>query len=180
MHDVDLQCRIQPSRRKVMRSPDARCADRKLPRIGPAEGNHVLEIVERDRRVREQHERRLGDHRDRREIGGHVERCGFVEPLRQDSAGLHEQQRVPVGCGLRDEAGADDGARTGSIFDHDRLLQLLLKLLGNDARRGVDRAARRDRHDQRDRTIGISLRRRAVCQDGKRGCASCDEKELAT
>jgi hypothetical protein len=43
---------------------------------------------------------------------------------------LHEQESVPIGFRFCDEIGTDCGTGTRSVFHDERLLELVLKLLG--------------------------------------------------
>ena len=69
------------------------------------------------------------------------------------------RKRVAVRRRARDDRGADIARRAGAIFDHDRLAERLLQMAADDARQDVGRAARRERHDERDVARGIGLGR---------------------
>ena len=74
--------------------------------------------------------------------------------------GLEErhQQRVAVGLRLGGGLGADVAARARPVVDDDALAEPLRQRLRDDARRGVDAAARRPGHDQPDRLVRVVLR----------------------
>ena len=65
------------------------------------------------------------------------------------------QQRVAVRRGLRGGGGADHGGGAGPRLDDDLLAPVLEHLLRDDARQDVGRSARRERHDDLDRPVGI-------------------------
>ena len=61
-----------------------------------------------------------------------------------------------------DALGGEPGIRSARYagedandLDNNRLLERSLEMLGHDARQNIGRSARRERHDQRDRPIGI-------------------------
>src|SRR5439155_15392373 len=58
----------------------------------------------------------------------------------------------------RHALGADDGAATRLVLDHDGLTEQPSELFRRDAGAGIGRAAGSVGHDQADRTIGIGLR----------------------
>ena len=85
---------------------------------------------------------------DRRELGERID-AGFCDQLRRDAERRHRrnQQRVAVGLRRCDRLGADQGAGTGPVVDHDRLAERLLKLIGDQPPQDVgdepaDRAPR--------------------------------------
>jgi len=68
------------------------------------------------------------------------------------------QHRVAVGCGLRDDVGADIAAGARPVVDDDLLSGRLGEMLARDTRHDVeDAGARRKRHDKADRARGIGL-----------------------
>ena len=85
-----------------------------------------------------------------------VERHGGEQGLIH---GVHahgvEQERVAVGRRARDRGGADVARCARAVLDQHRLSQGALQMLGDDARQDVGRSARRERHDQRDRSLRI-------------------------
>jgi hypothetical protein len=116
------------------------------------------------------HDRNLGNRlkrRDRVVIEIAVE-CGRH---RQRSRGS-EQQRVAVGRRSGHESGCDGGAAAWAVLDDDGLAETCAQRLGHEPRHGVDRSARRKRHDQLDRLLGISL----CCKlrrDPENACRNC-------
>jgi hypothetical protein len=115
----------------------------------------------------------LGDrHRVAQRLEGHL----GVE-MRIDRVGRKRphDDRVPVGRRFRDEIDADIAARPGAVFHDDRLAEQRRHPVGDGSCRHVERAARRKRHDEADRTAGESLRARDARQgSGRTGCG--DEK----
>lgn len=67
------------------------------------------------------HDRHRGDAADGREIPGGVTGIGIEARIDRDRAGPAQKQRVSVGCGLGDGAGADIAATPAAIVD-DHLL----------------------------------------------------------
>ncbi len=70
---------------------------------------------------------------------------------------MAEEQRVAVGRALDEGARADEAGAAGAVVDHDLLAERTRKFLRDDARHGIDAAARRVRHDKRDGAGGIIL-----------------------
>ncbi|MCY1375134.1 hypothetical protein D9M69_625240 [compost metagenome] len=68
-------------------------------------------------------------------------------------AGHAHHQRVAVGRRLGDEVGADVPARARAVVDHHRLAPVLAHLHGDQPRRRIGGAARRERHDDADRLV---------------------------
>jgi hypothetical protein len=69
-------------------------------------------------------------------------------------AGIGEPERVAVGVRVRDLASTDAAAAADAVFDHERLTQALAELLRHQPGDDVGAAARRERHDEPDRTFG--------------------------
>lgn len=63
---------------------------------------------------------------------------------------VHEQ-RVAVGLGARNGAGAHRLTRAWTVLNHDGLSKLCRELLEHEPRRNVDHASGRDRNDHLDR-----------------------------
>ena len=73
------------------------------------------------------------------------------------------QDGVAVGIGSRDKLGADAAAGAAAAVLHDdALTEDGAEPIGNDARHAVGRPARRERHDEFDRAIGIVLGLREI------------------
>ena len=71
--------------------------------ISFAVGDQLFHVIRGKRLLSEQPEGRSSDHRNRREITDHIERHGFVQPLRQNRARLHQEQGISVTGRLGDE-----------------------------------------------------------------------------
>ena len=87
----------------------------------------------------------------------------------RERAGARKADRVAVGLCFRDRGYSRHAAGAGTAFDDDRLAQQRRHLLRQHTRDRVGRSARRKRHDQLDRLVGIGLRLRHLRQDQKRG-----------
>ena len=105
----------------------------------------------------DQNIRRVGDQRDRGEVGHGIHLQGFAENagVDRDRADVAEEDGVPIGRRLRGFLRANDAAGAGTVLDHEGLAELLLKLCGNDAGDGIDSAPRRCAHDDPHGVIGI-------------------------
>jgi hypothetical protein len=82
---------------------------------------------------------------------------------------------VAVGRRARDRARRNRAVCSGLVIDHHRLLEGLTQFLADDAGGGVDAAAGGERHDERDRPVGIILRLR--CGGRKAGGEARDEEQ---
>ena len=102
-------------------------------------------------RLDHHHQRNVRERADGGQIGLHVE--GEVGHRRRHhrERGARDQERVAVGIGLRDRAGADRLRCARAVLDHDGLADLLGDLLEHQPRDDVDGAAGRERHDHADR-----------------------------
>ena len=128
-------------------------------------GQQFLEILRRQ--IRRRRKRRSGgvDQADGGEILDRIELEIRIKRHARRQRHLMDHERVAVGRGTGAARGADHAAGAADVFDHDRLAERLLHAVLQDARDRVGRAARRERHQQRDGTVGIGLRRSgAGCQ----------------
>ena len=170
VHDVDLGERVQHQQREMMRRADAGRAGRKLAGLLLGERDQFLDVVRRERRLREQHQRRGRDlarparsRRSRRTARS----CGATCAARPSFPS-------PAACGRRARALATESVPTmppprRAVLDHHRLLEPLLQLLGDQPPGGVDAAARADRHHQRDLALRSELRLRRRGRQAQRG-----------
>jgi hypothetical protein len=78
--------------------------------------------------------------------------------------GVADKERIAVGRRLRDARAARHARGRADVLHHDGLPEKLADVLRLDARARVDAAARRERHDERNRPCGPGLRR---CDAGK-------------
>ena len=100
------------------------------------------------------------DRRDRREIAHQ-----FVFALRRRHQRFvrrlrvrHHQERVAVGRRFDDLLRADHAAGAGAVLDHDRLAELLLQHVADQARRHVGRSSGAEGNDDPDRPRRVILR----------------------
>ena len=97
---------------------------------------------------------------NRRKVLDRVIGCGLLdteadaEPCRST-----QPDQVAVWWCLCDHADRDRSARTGTIFDHERLPQLLFNIRLHDARDCIGTAAGGKTNDETDRTFGTCSRR---------------------
>ena len=158
--------------RDVRQGADAGRAVVHLAALGP---HHLDEVGDRPRvALGGDHEHHRGHHHhgDRREIPGRIERQRRVERrVDRQRAGVGREQRVAVGRRLRDRLGRDVAAGARLALDDERLAERLGKLLGDEARRGVARPARReaDQHAHRLRRPGLGRGRGGESDDASAG-----------
>jgi hypothetical protein len=88
---------------------------------------------------------------------------------------LADVDGVAIGRGARHAADAKAAAGAADILDHDRLTEQKPHLVRQNARGDVSRAARRIRHDQRDRPRGKSVGMRGRKGGAKRQCNHNDQ-----
>ena len=88
--------------------------------------------------------------------------------------GERVQERIAVGRALRRRLGADRAAGTAAVLDDDSLPERLRELRLQDARGDVDRAPRREGHDESNRSCRVLLRERLRSDAGR---APGDEAE---
>ena len=126
---------------------------------GRDEVGHVLVSL---RRRDHEHRRHVAERDDGREVAQGIERqvavCGWHDGVR----GRVDQDGVAVGVRSCRGGHADGVAGAGAIFHHDRLAELLRKLIQNRAPDHVGGAARGERHDCADRFRRPVLRDRGA------------------
>ena len=122
--------------------------------------HELLEILRRKVRFHQQHHRGRDGADDRRKILGGI--VGQVFQHR-DVAGLRRvgshQQGVTVRRAARDFLRAETAERAAAVLDHDRLPQLILQALADQARDLIGTGAGGKRHDD------LDLPRRIVVDD---------------
>ena len=156
--DVEPGLGLEQRREQMRRRAEARAVV-ELARIGLGVGDELRDRLRRHVRadhhdVRQQ--RRGGDRGEmleRIDVEARIERGRDAE-----RAGRAEQQRVAVGVGGGGGLEADGGARAGAVLDDHLLAEACRHRLAGQPRHGVDRAARRERHDHLDRLVRIGLR----------------------
>ena len=116
-------------------------------------GDQRFEIVRRQRLLGDQKLRIVRDQPDRLEIGLQIV-IEIVDDAADMGIPLADVDGVAVGRGAREPPDADRAAGAADILDDHRLAEERPHLVGHDAPGDVGRAARRERHDQRDRARG--------------------------
>src|SRR5207253_9700066 len=124
----------------------------------------LAEVVRREVLPPDEHQRIAVDERHRGEV-----LLGVVGQLRveRDVGGdlqVVQQQRMAVGRGARDAAGADRGAAAAHVVDDEGLAELLAEAGGELPRKLVGRPAGGVWHDDRDGARRIVLRKRAEAE----------------
>ncbi|HTH35263.1 MAG TPA: hypothetical protein VL976_12885, partial [Xanthobacteraceae bacterium] len=121
-----------------------------------------------------------GDHQHR---AGGAERRDWLKPRqlidtarrieadasRKRTRGVIDQERIAIGRCIGDEFGGDRAARTGAIFDDDRLTENLCHRVEEHARNDVRDAARPERNDHVDAARGVVVCPRGADQREHRG-----------
>jgi hypothetical protein len=135
-------------------------------RLHPA--HQLGDIVWRQRRTRRQGRRGGVDEADGDEILFGVERKVRVKRHARRQRDLVQQHRIAVGRGAGGAAGRDHAAGAADVFDDHLLPERLRHAVLDDARDRIGRAAGRVGDHERDRTAGVSLRRRrAGCRNSR-------------
>ena len=165
---------------------DMRCAAgsggalRGLVRVGLEPVDQFLEVVRRQGFPHDS-ELRIGrDQRDRLEIVQHVVWQLVDRAVDHMRAPMADTDRVAVGRGARDASDADRARRSGCVLDDDGLAERRPHPLAHDPRDRIGRAARGERHDQRDRARRIGLRPRKARHSGQRDSTRCQVQKLST
>ena len=149
--DVDAGFGLEQFGAHVAAGADRRGADIELARLLLGKRDDFGDRLGRKRRMGEQRHRHRGDQADRREILARVHaELGVEAGVDRERAGMAEQQRVAVGRGARDGARADGAAAAAAVVDDHLLVERVGQLLRHHARHGVDAAAGRIGHHERD------------------------------
>ena len=120
--------------------------------IGPGEGDHLLDGLERLLHIRTQELAERADTRHRREVGhGIIGRILEQRGHRRVRGVASDQERVAVGLCAGHRASAKRGSGAGLVLDHERLPKRLLQVIGEQPSGHVGDGAGADRHDQRHR-----------------------------
>ena len=137
--------------------------------IGLHPGHQLLELVRRQILLGD-HELRIDrDQPDRLEVLLQVV-VQIVDDAADVGVPLADVDGVAVGRSARDAPDRDAAAGAADVLDDDRLAEDRPHLLGHDAGRDVGRAARRERHHQRDLAGRIGLRLRPGESPEQRQC----------
>ena len=148
MLNLDAGLHIEHFTNDVLRR--ARAGGRKRQVAGFCLGNDVLDAGQPRLGIDGNHESRIGNRGDCREIG-----VGLVRQFRVQRRRNHQratggdQKRITVGLGFSHIVGANIAARAALVFNDDRLAQHALQLRGEQARQQIGRAAGRIRRHQR-------------------------------
>ena len=136
-----------------------RGAERELARLLLGERDQLGDRLRRKVRMRHDADAHLGDVADRREVAAHVVAGIRIErDVDRGRRRIREHQRVAVGRRLRRLPHGDHAVGAAAVLDHDLLAERIGQPLRDQPRDGVVAAARRERHDQRDRARRIGLR----------------------
>jgi len=130
--------------------------------------DQLLQIVRRHRLLCDDELRRACEQRHRLEILQHVVIERVDSAVRHVRARAAVAERVAIGRRASNPTGADPAGGAARILDNDGLTEGYAHAFGQDARKGVARATRGERHDDRDRARGILLRN-CVCRDSQSG-----------
>ncbi len=129
-------------------------------------GDQRFQVVRRQRLLGDQKLRIVRNQPDRLEIGLQIV-VEIVDDAADMGVPLADVDGVAVGRGAREPPDADRAAGAADILDDHRLAEESPHLVGDDAPGDVGRAARRERHDQRDGARGKSLLRVNGCAGGQ-------------
>ena len=122
--------------------------------LGARGGQQIGNRLDARRRMRQKHQRYLGDARDADQILGGIKADFLVQRLVDRHGAAGHQQRVAVGRGARHEFAADVAAGASLVLHHHALAEFLGQRLGQRAGKDVGRLARWKRHDELDRLVG--------------------------
>ena len=151
--------------REVRRGADALRSIIELAGVGLGVGNEFLHGLGRKILPHHQHVRNARHHGGDLEAG-RIEIELLVErAIDRQRRRRRRQQRVAVRRGLIHDLGADIATRARVVLDDERLAETRMQLVGDDAGRGVDAAARRDVDDDLHRPGRVILR--AGCRCGE-------------
>ena len=143
MQHVQLGQHQEQFHRQMRAGADAGRGKIDLPGPRFREGDELLQVARRQRRVNHQHVGQRNRLRDRRQILQRVIGHFFVHRrIDRQRADTHQQRVAVRGC-ARHGFAADHGARARPVFDDDLLAEELRQLRRDDARRDVGAAARR-------------------------------------
>ena len=142
-------CRCRPRRRSIS------------PFLAFSSAMNSLALLGRHLGVDHQHDRRVADHGDRREVARHVEGQRLVDAREDDHVVRHHAEREAVGRRTRQRLQADDAAGAGLVVDDDRVAQRLGQRRLRGARDRVDARAGGVGQDEADALVAPARRRAA-------------------
>ena len=133
---------------EMRRRAGAGRAELHLGLVGLGVGDELLEVLGRQILAHGQHDRHLGEQRDRREIGLRIVERLLVERLALGmGADGAEHEGVAVGLGIGDALGAGHAAGAADVLDHDLLAENFAHARADHAAEHVGRAAGGERND---------------------------------
>ena len=166
MQQVGAGLQLEQLARQVQAAAHAGRRTGQLAGLGPGQRQQLARVARRQRRVGDQHIRRLGQHRDRGKVWLHlVGQVGQQRRVDRQVAGRHHQQGLAVGRRALDRLDPQIAGRAGFVVDDGRLTMPLLQAGGQQAGQQIDRAAGRERGDQLPRAL-----QRARLGGGRGGC----------
>ncbi len=137
-------------------------------RLRLGQGDQLLDALHRHGVMHNQHIRRHGNLRYRREILHRVIRqiveTGIDDDLRLDQ----QSQRVAIRRCFRDAVCCDIAGGASHVVDYDRLAPRLGEFLAEQARDGIYLTAGRETNDHADRLFGVSCLRGRTFHDQQR------------
>ena len=138
-----------------------------LARVGLQVGDELLQVGGRNRRVHRDHVGGRCEQGHRRQVFLRPRHLGEHRRVADVIGRVRDQQRVAVLGRQRHVLVGDVAAGAGLVLDDHRLAERLGQRVADDARRGVDHAARRVRHDQRDGLAREGLRTGSGASQGQ-------------
>ena len=155
---------VEELAREVVRGAGAARAEVERAGLGFREGDELLQVLRRQRRLRDHHVRHRRDQAHRREVLHRV-----VVDLRVQRRADGERRRdqhdgVAVGRRPRRRLGADVAAGAAAVLGHHRLAEARRQPLGDQPAEDVGAAAGRERQDEADRARGPGVLRLCQCE----------------
>jgi len=158
--DVDLGGRLQQLGGEMRRRAVAGMTVAQLARFCPRHRDQIGHRLDLRVGAHQREVRRIGDERDRREIGEYVVGQLRIEERRDRVAARDHDQRVAVGRSLRRGILRNRPAGAGPVLDDDRRAAPALgELVAKRARHDVDGPARRERHQEMHGTRRVGVLR---------------------
>ena len=182
MHHVDAGHRLEQLAGKMRHRAHARGAVAVLAGVGLQQRDELTQILCRQLRVGDQHQRKAAGERDRDEVLDRIVWQVLVDEGVDHGRGHRlEDQRVAVGPRPGDRVGGDGAAGAALVLHHHLLAELVAEMLGGQARHHVDAAPRGQRNDELDRPVrpGFLRRERPARRGDQRERAETTRQETA-
>ena len=157
VREIDLRQELQIFGREMRRARASRRGVVDLARALSRVGDQLLDVLHRQRRMRDENVRAIDHHAHRREVAFGVERQVLVRVRQDRVADRDREQRVSVRRGFRDDVTAHRAARSRAVLDDAGLAERVLEALRHHARARIDAAADGGRRDDADRFRGKGL-----------------------